>query len=423
MSLEYALRQPVRRANRQIHCFFEVISGMSATGAVVFLPREGTGVSPMLEELLFDPAAHWLAEALESAGVKQFFVVCHSDDREKAETCFPAGTEFVTGGTEDALDQLMAFLGKLEGKVLILTRPVLLSWQSARQLVDDSAAGPLDNKDTGVCRIDAALLAQALADGSGLDEALKENADKLGGRSIWYQSAALLKSGPQGRVEAELTARNYGAYRLLESGVRIMDPNTCYAGPRVRVGEGTVILPGTILRGDTVIGAGCELGPNTMIRDCTVGDNVTVNASQLNESTVDAGARIGPFAYIRPNCHVGANVKVGDFVTLKNASVGEDTKVSHLTYVGDADIGCRVDLGCGTVTVNYDGVGKYRTTIGDDAFIGCNTNLVAPVKVGDGAYTAAGSTITDDVPADSLAIARPRQTVKKQWAARQSRRK
>ena len=396
---------------------------MSATGAVVFLPREGTGVSPMLEELLFDPAARWLAEALESAGVKQFFVVCHSDDREKAETCFPAGTEFVTGGTEDALDQLMAFLGKLEGKVLILTRPVLLSWQSARQLVDDSAAGPLDNKDTGVCRIDAALLAQALADGSGLGEALKENADKLGGRSIWYQSAAVLKSGPQGRVEAELTARNYGAYRLLESGVRIMDPNTCYAGPRVRVGEGTVILPGTILRGDTVIGAGCELGPNTMIRDCTVGDNVTVNASQLNESTVDAGARIGPFAYIRPNCHVGANVKVGDFVTLKNASVGEDTKVSHLTYVGDADIGCRVDLGCGTVTVNYDGVGKYRTTIGDDAFIGCNTNLVAPVKVGDGAYTAAGSTITDDVPADSLAIARPRQTVKKQWAARQSRRK
>ena len=423
MSLEYALRQPVRRANRQIHCFFEVISGMSATGAVVFLPREGTGVSPMLEELLFDPAARWLAEALESAGVKQFFVVCHSDDREKAETCFPAGTEFVTGGTEDALDQLMAFLGKLEGKVLILTRPVLLSWQSARQLVDDSAAGPLDNKDTGVCRIDAALLAQALADGSGLDEALKENADKLGGRSIWYQSAAVLKSGPQGRVEAELTARNYGAYRLLESGVRIMDPNTCYAGPRVRVGEGTVILPGTILRGDTVIGAGCELGPNTMIRDCTVGDNVTVNASQLNESTVDAGARIGPFAYIRPNCHVGANVKVGDFVTLKNASVGEDTKVSHLTYVGDADIGCRVDLGCGTVTVNYDGVGKYRTTIGDDAFIGCNTNLVAPVKVGDGAYTAAGSTITDDVPADSLAIARPRQTVKKQWAARQTRKK
>ena len=397
---------------------------MSATGAVVFLPREGTGTSRMLEELLFDPAALWLTEALKSAGVERFFVVCHSDDREKAEPCFPAGTEFVTGGTEDALEQLMAFLKQLEGKVLILARPVLLSWQNARQLVDDNAAGPLDNKDTGVCRIDAALLAQALADGSGLDDALKENADKLGGRSIWYQGATLLRSSPEGRVEGELTARNYGAYRLLEGGVRILDPNTCYIGPRVKVGRGTVLLPGTILRGESVIGAGCELGPNTMVRDCKLGDNVVVNASQINESTVDAGTKIGPFAYIRPNCHVGANVKVGDFVELKNSTVGDGTKISHLTYVGDSDVGCRVNFGCGTVTVNYDGTSKYRTTIGDDAFIDCNSNLVAPVKVGDGAYTAAGSTITDEVPADSLAIARPRQTVKKQWAARRrSRRK
>ena len=397
---------------------------MSATGAVVFLPREGTGPSRMLEELLFDPAALWLAKALEDAGIDQFFVVCHSDDRDRAADCFPAGTEFVTGGTEDALEQLMAFLGKVDGKVLVFTRPVLLSWQNARQLAEESGAGPLDNRDTGVCRVDAARLAAALAAGSGLDEALRENADKLGGRSIWYQGAALLKSGPEGRVEGELTARNYGAYRLLEGGVRIMDPNTCYVGPRVKVGAGTVLLPGTILRGRTVVGAGCELGPNTMIRDCTLARDVVVNASQLNESTVDEGARIGPFAYVRPNCHVGANVKVGDFVELKNSTVGDGTKISHLTYVGDSDVGCRVNFGCGTVTVNYDGISKYRTTIGDDAFIGCNTNLVAPVKVGDGAYTAAGSTITDDVPGDSLAIARTRQTVKKQWAAkRRARRK
>ena len=384
----------------------------------MFLPREGTGPSQMLEELLFDPAALWLTEALESAGVEQFFVVCHSDDREKAQACFPEGTEFVTGSTEDALEQLMDFLARLEGKVLVFTRPVLLSWQSARQLVDDNCSGPLDNKDTGVCRIDAALLAQALANGSGLDEALKENADKLGGRSIWYQSAAVLKGSPEGRVEAELTARNYGAYRLLEGGVRILDPNTCYVGPRVKVGKDTVILPGTILRGETVIGTGCELGPNAMVRDCTVGDNVVVNASQINESTVDAGTKIGPFAYIRPNCHVGANVKVGDFVELKNSTIGDGTKISHLTYVGDSDVGCRVNFGCGTVTVNYDGISKYRTTIGDDAFIGCNTNLVAPVTVGRGAYTAAGSTITEDVPSQALAVARARQTNKRDWASR-----
>ena len=154
------------------------------------------------------------------------------------------------------------------------------------------------------------------------------------------------------------------------------------------------------------------------------GDGVEVNSSQLTGSTVDAGASIGPFACIRPDCHVGAGVKVGAFVELKNASVGEDSRISHMSYVGDADLGCRVSFGCGAVTVNYDGAGKYRTTIGDDAFIGCNTNLVAPVRVGEGAYTAAGSTITDEVPPDSLAIARPRQSVKKQWAARRrSRRK
>ena len=397
---------------------------MSATGAVVFLPREGAGPSRMLEQLLFDPAALWLARALADAGVTAFFVVCHGDDRERAAACFPAGTEFVTGSTEDAPEQLMAFLRQVEGKVLMITRPVLLSWQSARQLADDSGSGPLDNRDTGVCRIDAALLADALAAGSGLDEALREHADKLGGRSIWYQGAAVLRPGPEGRAEGELTARNYGASRLLESGVRLMDPGACYVGPQVQVGEGTLLLPGTILRGETAIGRDCRIGPNAMVSDCTLGDGVEVNASQLTGSTVDAGASIGPFACIRPDCHVGAGVKVGAFVELKNASVGEDSRISHMSYVGDADLGCRVSFGCGAVTVNYDGAGKYRTTIGDDAFIGCNTNLVAPVRVGEGAYTAAGSTITDEVPPDSLAIARPRQTVKKQWAARRrSRRK
>ena len=224
-------------------------------------------------------------------------------------------------------------------------------------------------------------------------------------------------------MEAELTARNFGARRLMAAGVRLMDPNTCYIGPQATVGAGSVLLPGAILRGKTVIGKDCEIGPNSMIRDCTVGDGVTVNASQLNESTVEDGVKIGPFAYIRPNCHVGPGVKVGDFVELKNSTIGAGTKISHLTYVGDSDVGERVNFGCGTVTVNYDGTTKYRTTIGDDAFIGCNTNLVAPVRVGSGAYTAAGSTITDEVPADSLAIARARQTVKKQWAARRRSRK
>ena len=396
---------------------------MSATGAVIFLPREGNGPSLMLQELLFDPAARWLAQALADAGVERFFVVCHSDDREAAQACFPEGTEFVTGVSEDAVDQLVAFLSGVEGKVIVITKPVLLDWGDARTLAASENGGVLDTKDTGVYRMDAGTLSQALGEGVGLEEALKEKGDKFNSRGVWFQDAYPIRAGWAGRVEAEGVARQLGARRLLEAGVRIMDPASCYVGPRVKVGEGTVLLPGTILRGETVIGRDCQIGPNTMIRDCTVGQGVTVNASQLNESTVDDGATVGPFAYIRPNCHVGPHVKVGDFVELKNSTIGAGTKISHLTYVGDSDVGERVNFGCGTVTVNYDGAQKFRTTIGDDAFIGCNTNLVAPVKVGDGAYTAAGSTITDEVPADSLAIARARQTVKKQWAAKRRARK
>lgn len=202
---------------------------------------------------------------------------------------------------------------------------------------------------------------------------------------------------------------------LLAAGVLMMDPSTVYVEDEVQVGAGTLLLPGTILRGRTVIGAGCEIGPNTMITDCSVGDGAVVNSSQCNESVIDAGTHVGPFAYIRPHCHVGRDVKVGDFVELKNASIGDGTKISHLTYIGDSDVGEHCNFGCGTVVVNYDGKTKHRTTIGDHCFIGCNTNLVSPVNIGDWAYTAAGSTITDDVPERNLAIARARQVNKEKW--------
>ena len=135
-----------------------------------------------------------------------------------------------------------------------------------------------------------------------------------------------------------------------------------------------------------------------MIRDCAVGDRTVVNASQLNESTVGSDTSVGPFAYVRPNSRIGDHIKVGDFVEIKNSTVGDGTKISHLTYVGDSDVGRNCNFGCGTVTVNYDRAKKFRTVIEDNAFIGCNTNLVAPVTVGEGAYIAAGSTITDDIP-------------------------
>jgi len=206
--------------------------------------------------------------------------------------------------------------------------------------------------------------------------------------------------------------------KLIEQGVTVIDPASTFVDPTCQVAAGVTLLPGTILRGSTRIDENCEIGPNAMIRDSVIGEGTTVNASQVNESTVGCHTTVGPFTYVRPNCRIGDHCRVGDFVEVKNSVIGDGTKISHLTYVGDSDVGERVNFGCGTVTTNYDGHKKYRCTIGDDVFLGCNTNLIAPVTLGDGSYTAAGTTVTDDVPADALAIARSRQTNISGWAAR-----
>jgi bifunctional UDP-N-acetylglucosamine pyrophosphorylase/glucosamine-1-phosphate N-acetyltransferase len=184
----------------------------------------------------------------------------------------------------------------------------------------------------------------------------------------------------------------------------------------VKLGEDTEVLPGSILRGNSTIGENCIIGPNTILENMSVGNGVTINASQCYQSIIHNDAKIGPFAHIRPNSVIGEHVKLGDFVEIKNSVLGDYTSVSHLTYVGDSDVGSHVNFGCGCVTVNYDGMKKARCTIGDHAFIGCNTNLVAPVRVGNNAYTAAGSTITKDVPDEALAVARSRQENKEGWA-------
>ena len=202
----------------------------------------------------------------------------------------------------------------------------------------------------------------------------------------------------------------------MENGVKFFTSHGIVIDENVKIGAGTVIYPGTILLGETVIGENCTIGPNSMVKNCTFGDEVVFNASQATDSVVDNGASIGPFSQLRPNSHICEKVKIGDFVEIKNSTVGRGTAVAHLTYVGDSDVGEHVNFGCGVVTVNYDGETKNRTTIGDYAFIGCNTNLIAPVTVGYGAYTAAGSTITKNVPDDSLAVARAKQTNIDNWA-------
>ena len=201
-------------------------------------------------------------------------------------------------------------------------------------------------------------------------------------------------------------ARNAVIERLLNDGVEFLCTDGVTIGRNVVIGAGTKILQGTIIKGDTVIGENCVIGPNCLIEDCAVGNGVTLNSVQAYQSRIDDGAKIGPFVHIRPNSHIMAKVKIGDFVEVKNFVIGEKTSVSHLTYVGDSDVGSNVNFGCGVVTVNYDGENKHRISIEDNAFIGCNTNLVAPVKVGRSAYTAAGTTVTKDVPDGALAIER-----------------
>ncbi|MBU0439372.1 bifunctional UDP-N-acetylglucosamine diphosphorylase/glucosamine-1-phosphate N-acetyltransferase GlmU [Staphylococcus succinus] len=212
--------------------------------------------------------------------------------------------------------------------------------------------------------------------------------------------------------EAESAFRQRINEYHMKNGVTIIDPATTYIGVNVKIGEDTVIEPGVKLVGYSEIGEDVIIGQYTEITNSIIGSNVTIKQSVINESNVDDYATVGPFAQLRPGANLGKKVKVGNFVEVKKSIIKDSAKVPHLSYIGDAEIGERTNIGCGSITVNYDGINKFKTSIGDDVFIGCNTNLVAPVTLGNRAFVAAGSTITDNVPNDSLALGRARQTTK-----------
>lgn len=220
-------------------------------------------------------------------------------------------------------------------------------------------------------------------------------------------------------AEAILTKRLILAH--MKNGVAFHAPDSTFLHEDVSIGPDTVVMPGCSLLSGTRIGSGCVIGPNAKISDSEIGDGSHVVASHVSESVVGRDTKIGPFAYLRPGSRIGDHVKIGDFVEIKKSEIGDGTKISHLTYIGDADVGKNVNFGCGVVVVNYDGQKKYRTTVGDNAFVGCNVNLVSPVNVADNAYIAAGSTITEDVPAYALAIARSRQTVINDWVLKKGK--
>ncbi|CAM5213346.1 Bifunctional protein GlmU OS=Ureibacillus acetophenoni OX=614649 GN=glmU PE=3 SV=1 [Ureibacillus acetophenoni] len=216
--------------------------------------------------------------------------------------------------------------------------------------------------------------------------------------------------------QAEEIMRNRINEKHMRNGVTIINPQNTHISIEAVIGRDTIIKPGVVIEGNTVIGEDCVIGPNSQIVDSQIGDRTTVFNSVVLNSSVGEDTAIGPFAHIRPDSNLGNHVKIGNFVEVKKSTLGNDTKVSHLSYIGDAEVGNDVNIGCGSITVNYDGKNKYKTIIEDNVFVGCNSNLVAPVKIGEGSFIAAGSTITKEVPKDALAIARARQENKLDYA-------
>lgn len=228
-------------------------------------------------------------------------------------------------------------------------------------------------------------------------------------------------TGPEDLPQIARLLRRDLLARHARAGVEIWDQDHTYVTPEVEIGAGTVLLPGTVLEGKTSIGRDCVIGPNTRIVNTYLGDRCTVESSRVEGAKLVGPLQVGPFAHLRPGTVLEPGTKAGAFVELKNVNVGRGTQVPHLSYLGDAAVGAGANVGCGTVTANFDRAEKHFTVVEDGAFLGCNSTLVAPVRVGQGAYVAAGTVVTEDVPANALVISRPREQIKKDWALRNKR--
>ena len=444
---------------------------MQETVAVILAAGKGTRMKSALPKVLHAVGGQSMLRhvmtAAEQAGAKRTIVVVgFGGDQVQAE--IGAAAEFVLQaeqlGTGHAMMQVQPVLAGFSGTILLLcgdtpllTGQALLDLVAAHQqsgaaatvltakpadatgygriLRDESGQvlGIVEQKDataeqkqigeinTGIYCFEAAPLFAALA-GLTCNNAQKEYylTDVLAilaqaGQQVGAVEVADFQEtlGINSRLqlaEAEKILRQRKLVELMDSGVTVMDPASTFVDASVSVGEDTVLYPFTWLEGETTIGRDCRIGPNSRISDSQLGDAVTLHFSYAHECKIAGGVSVGPYVHLRPDTELSAGVKVGNFVEIKNSRVGVGSKLPHLSYIGDADIGSGVNIGCGTITVNYDGKKKHRTVVGDTAFVGCNSNLVAPVSVGSGAYIAAGSTITKDVPDGALGVGRARQS-------------
>jgi bifunctional UDP-N-acetylglucosamine pyrophosphorylase / glucosamine-1-phosphate N-acetyltransferase len=253
-------------------------------------------------------------------------------------------------------------------------------------------------------------------------EIMKKDTSKIGAYAVPFEETMGVNSKSQ-LADAEKVMRKRINLLHMNNGITIIDPENTYIEANVRIGQDTIIYPGNVLQGNTVIGVNCTLFPNSRIDNSKIGDNVNIQSSVILDSQIGEQTTVGPFAYIRPESVIGKSTRIGDFVEIKKSTIGDNTKVSHLTYIGDAQVGSGCNFGCGTVVVNYDGKIKTKTIIGNNSFIGCNTNLISPVIVNDDTYIAAGSTITREVSRGELAVARAKQINIEGWVFRKGLRK
>lgn len=455
---------------------------MSVNAALILAAGKGTrmksGLAKVLHELAGRPMLAWPLAAAQEAGAAELVVVAgHQAEQVRACLAGVAGVRIALQeeqlGTGHAVACALPELAAQSGTVVILCGDTpLLTGETLRRLAAaHSAAGAavtvltarLDDphgygrivrgSDCGVLKI--VEQKDATPQEAAIDEInsgiycmdipfLRAHIDRIGSDNAqkeYYLTDLVAIAVAEGRgcvavtaadpqeimgvndrrhlAEAAVLLRRRINRRLMEDGVTLIDPEHTYIDAGVTVGADTVIWPGCVLRGASVIGQGCILESNLLISDSSIGDNCHLKSgSVLTEAVLHSDVAVGPMAHLRPGSVLHDHVKVGNFVETKKAVMAEGAKASHLTYLGDAEIGRETNIGCGTITCNYDGVRKHRTVIGDNVFVGSDVQLVAPVTIGDNALIAAGTTVTRDVPSDSLAIARTPQANKEGWRLR-----
>ena len=444
---------------------------MSDLLAVILAAGKGTRMKSALPKVLHNiggkPMVQHVLNAAKMAGAKQNVVVVgfgaeQVEDRVGAQAQYALQAEQL--GTGHAVMQAKALLEDFQGTVMVLCgdTPLLRGETLGKLFAEHQAVGASATVLTA-CLANPAGYGRVIRDNSGqvlkiveqkdaneFELAVNEintgiycfdrealfkalgsiNCNNVQGEYYLTDVIGILAQG-QGKVwamqvednqetlginsrlqlaEAEKILRKRKLIRLMDSGVTIMDMDSTFIDEEVCIGADSIIYPFTWIEGATTIGTGTEIGPNSRIQNCQIGNDTTMHFTYAHDCQVGNGVTVGPYVHLRPQTVLADGVKIGNFVEVKNSQVGTGSKIPHLSYIGDTDMGAKVNIGSGTITVNYDGKKKHRTILEDGVFVGCNTNLVAPVTVGKGAYIAAGSTITKNVPSEALGVARARQS-------------